>query len=144
MGASHGPAKDSGTHGGDPKLKAILVGMAQAITSLATLSANQASAKYPQLEVFKEFGRGLTDFRKNLKPKRPKLSAKDPNSLHHELKVLRLYFNNMRIHDKAHWWTGARMIATDRAHIIIESLIISKFGSEERYQAALQCEGATP
>ena len=64
------------------------------------------------------------DQRRTLRPDKPKLTASSPAALHAELKALRLYFNDGKIHERCHWMSGARAIATGRAATTLNSFII--------------------
>ena len=85
-----------------------------------------------------KFADAQADSKRTLRAGKPILTGKDANSLHGELKKFRLYMNEAHLTDPWDWFASARAIATDRAQSVLETMIITRFGKEDHYQAALK------
>ena len=74
-------------------------------------------------------------FQKLTQAKESTESVKQENDdLKSDLQVLK---NNSNIFNRVHWFTGARNVATGKAQVTLEAFIVSTFGNEANYQAAV-------
>ena len=105
--------------------------------SVAKLANATVAGQGGQSQALDRLADAAQDQRRSLRPDKPKLSAATPAVLHAELKNLRLYFNDAKIHEKSLWMSGARAVATGRAATALNSYIIQKFGTEADFQARL-------
>ena len=129
---------------GDPhldELTDVLAALSQTVAGLASTAMaqqeqSQAMAGVQASQIEKLSGAAV-DRRKDLQPDKPKLTSSDATTPHAEMKKLHLYMNGHRLHEKVHWMTGARTIATDRALVVINSFIVNTFQNESNYQRAV-------
>ena len=120
-------------------LQGVVQGLATAVAAMAQ-SQHTMSGQHDKL--LSTLTDAAHDAKQTLRPEKPKLTGKDAAVLHEELRVFRVYMNESKIHDKAKWFSGARSIAKDRAHRVLEAFIVSRFGTEAKFQQALADKGS--
>ena len=143
--AAHGRvpagATPPGPHGqpvqraGGAELGSLVRSLAESVATLAQVTANGQTGQNSALERLAD---AAADQKRPLRPDKPKLTAATPAALHSELKALRLYFNDARVHDRGQWMAGARAVASGRAMTVLNSYVVQKFGNEEKFQEQLK------
>ena len=119
----------------DANLHHLVSSLAESVAKLAETTAMNRLGSSDALERLAD---AASAQRQTLKPDKPKLTAASPAVLHAELKALRLFFNDARVHERSQWWSGARAIASGRAFTTLNSYIVQKFGSDDFFQEKLK------
>ena len=106
--------------------------------SVATLANSTVQGRTGQLDALDRLADVAQGSRRTLRPDEPRLTAANPGVLHLELEALRLYFNDSKIHERCHWLSGARAVASGRALTTFNKYMVQKFGSEQAFQDKLK------
>ena len=131
------PVREPSPHrlAGSDDLKELVRSLAE---SVATLAGTTVQGRTGQLDALERLADAAQDSKRTLRPDKPKLTAANPATLHLELKALRLYFNDAKIHERCHWLSGARAVASGRALVTFNKYMVQKFGSEQAFQDKLK------